>query len=61
MNEKQNSDSYPTIIKTKKKGIIECKPPNEKIISYKLIDAEEKEKFNFKKNKIDWKNHLINF
>ncbi len=53
MNEKQNSDSYPTIIKTKKKGIIECKPPNEKIISYKLIDAEEKEKFNFKKNKID--------
>ena len=53
MHEKQNSDSYPTIIKTKKKGLTAQKPPNEKIISYKLIDAEEKEESNFKRNKID--------
>ncbi|MFX1316973.1 MAG: hypothetical protein ACFE9T_14015 [Promethearchaeota archaeon] len=51
MNEKH--DSYPTIIKTKKKGLTERKPPNEKIISYKLIDAEEKEESNFKRTKTD--------
>ncbi|MFX1410683.1 MAG: hypothetical protein ACFFA6_10040 [Promethearchaeota archaeon] len=53
MHEKQNRDSYPKIVKTKKKGIMEQKPPNEKIISYKLIDAEEKEESNFKRTKTD--------
>jgi len=43
MHDKQNGDSYPTIIKTKKKGIMERKPPNDKILFYKLIDIEEKE------------------
>lgn len=41
MNEKQNSNSYPTIIKTKKKGITERKPPNDKIIFYKFTKTEE--------------------
>ena len=54
MHEKQNRDSYPKIVKTKKKGIIERKPPNNKIISYKLIDAEEKEESKINRNDIDW-------
>lgn len=41
MHDKQNGDSYPTIIKTKKKGIMERKPPNDKIIFYKFTKTEE--------------------
>lgn len=53
MHDKQNGDSYPTIIKTKKKGIIERKPPNDKIIFYKLIDTEENEESKIKSNGVD--------
>jgi len=41
MHEKQNRDSYPKIVKTKKKGIIERKPPNDKIIFYKFTKNKE--------------------
>lgn len=44
MHEKKKDDLSPTVINTKKKGIIERKPPNDKIILYKVIEEKEKDK-----------------
>ncbi|MFX1321777.1 MAG: hypothetical protein ACFFAQ_09035 [Promethearchaeota archaeon] len=52
MHEKQNRDLYPKIVKTKKKGIIERKPPNDKIIFYKFTKKKDTNKSNTKENNI---------
>jgi len=52
MQEKQNRDLYPKIVKTKKKGIIERKPPNDKIIFYKFTKNEDTNESNKKENNI---------
>jgi len=43
-NNSGTNEHHPTIIKTETKEIRECKPPNDKIVYFNLMETDKKER-----------------